>query len=180
MAAGWVGCSGAGTRPPNCVCGAQFPFGLFPCPWGVPSPITQGNGITPWGSPGAAPPPLGMPAWGNWGVSGVAAWPGVPHGAQGSQHHTPLPSPPLELAEVLGELSHSRGCSQPRAQPGGIGAGTGRCRGGGTRGLGGVRPLAPVLFHSVLFLSLRSAGHGQPDKGIGQRFRKLSSFFPGF
>ncbi|XP_062818803.1 CYFIP-related Rac1 interactor A isoform X1 [Anolis carolinensis] len=37
-----------------------------------------------------------------------------------------------------------------------------------------------ALFPSVLFLPLRSAGHGQPDKGTGKRFRKLPSFFPGF
>lgn len=144
---------------------------------GMPSAVTQGKRRSLTGVTWDSPPSLHWGWAGGTGAFWGATQPGAPTGSSNT-HKPPHRFPPQCISTELTPRVPARGCGLGPwgAEPGGTGAG--RCLGAWV--CWSIGPVAPVLFHSVLFLSLRSAGHGQPDKGIGQRFRKLSSFFPGF
>ncbi|XP_068773743.1 CYFIP-related Rac1 interactor A-like isoform X1 [Struthio camelus] len=90
-----------------------------------------------------------------------------------------LPTSKIAKAEGPGRAApflHARTRARQRQADGPTGARAGR-EAVGARGAGApAGPRTPGAERG----GRGSAGHGQPDKGIGQRFRKLSSFFPGF
>uniref|UniRef100_U3JCP9 CYRIA/CYRIB Rac1 binding domain-containing protein n=9 Tax=Passeriformes TaxID=9126 RepID=U3JCP9_FICAL len=155
-------------------------WGTIPT-WGLPlsmrdaQPRNPGEwhdtvGVT-WGSP----PSFGDARVGELGCLRGGSMARVTPGAQGSQTLTPLPFPPLELAEVLGELSHSRGCSQGWAQGGAVlvalgGSGAQGCLASGT----GAVPLCSVSSRSGLLAM------GNLIKVLGKDLENCPHFFLDF
>lgn len=148
---GWVGCSGAGSRPQNRVCGAEIPIGVFPCPWGMPSSVNRGNCRDPMGVTQGSRPFPGR-ARGNRGALGEAAQPGAPTGSTmlANPHPASLPASANGSGRSAGESRHVSADAHTRAsRPGGCGlgpagprgaepgrTGAGRCHGGGGGGSG--------------------------------------------